>query len=106
MNRKNSKDTLWQRCSELQGLNKSFRGLRVSIPAHFLVISMDDDRIVNIEIKLAHQEHSLSALNEALTNQQAQISKLEDLCHSLAERIRLLAASGGDDDGDERPPHY
>lgn len=67
---------------------------------------MGDDRIVNIEIQLAHQEDALSALNEALTNQQAQISKLEDLCHSLAERIRTLAEDGRQDDGDERPPHY
>lgn len=67
---------------------------------------MDDDRIVNIEIQLAHQEDALSSLNEALTNQQARISKLEDLCHSLAERIRALAEDGGQDDGEELPPHY
>jgi len=67
---------------------------------------VDEDRIVNIETQLAHQEHTLSALNEALTDQQAQISKLEALCRKLAERIRALAEGERADDDDDRPPHY
>lgn len=67
---------------------------------------VDDDRIVNIEVKLAHQEDALSALNAALTDQQAQITKLEALCRSLADRLRDLAEAGTEDKGDERPPHY
>ena len=72
-----------------------------------MVIPVDDDRIVDIEIKLAHQEHTLSALNEALTKQQEQISRLEALCRSLAERIRALSEPDPEnDESDERPPHY
>ena len=69
--------------------------------------SVDDEKVIDIETKLAHQEHLLSALNNALSNQQSQISALEQLCQSLVERIRALSeAGGGNDDNDERPPHF
>ena len=69
--------------------------------------SVDDQKVIDIETKLAHQEHLLSALNDALSNQQSQISALEQLCQSLVERIRALSeAGGGNGDNDERPPHY
>ena len=69
--------------------------------------SVDDEKIIDIETKLAHQEHLLSALDDALSNQQVQIGKLEHLCQSLVERIRALSEAGGEDtNDDEPPPHY
>ncbi len=69
--------------------------------------SVDDEKIIDIETKLAHQEDLLLALNDALSNQQAQIAALELLCQSLVERIRALSeAGGGNGQDDERPPHY
>ena len=69
--------------------------------------SVDDEKIIDIETKLAHQEHLLSALNDALSSQQAQIAELEHLCQSLVERIRALSEAGGEAiNDDERPPHY
>jgi SlyX protein len=66
-----------------------------------------EQRLIDIESKLAHQEHLLSCLDEALTRQQAQLTRLEELCRSLLEQIRSLSeqpsAGAG---GDERPPHY
>jgi SlyX protein len=71
------------------------------------VTLVDDEKVIDIETKLAHQEHLLSALDNALSNQQSQISALEHLCQSLVERIRVLSeAGGGNGDDDERPPHY
>ena len=68
---------------------------------------VDDEKIIDIETKLAHQEHLLSALNEALTNQQAQIAELELLCRSLVERIRVMSDAGRETGIDEKPPpHY
>ena len=66
---------------------------------------MDEDRLIDIETKLAHQEQLLSELNDALTNQQAQISQLESLCQSLIDRLKSLV-DGADQATDERPPHY
>jgi SlyX protein len=68
---------------------------------------LDENRVIEIETKLAHQEHLLSELNEALTDQQAQISGLERLCQSLTERVKsLLDSSPADQPTGERPPHY
>ncbi len=68
---------------------------------------MDEDRLIDIESKVAHQEQLLSELNEALTDQQAQISRLESLCQSLIDRFQSLADNvGADQSSDERPPHY
>jgi len=68
---------------------------------------MDEDRLIDIETKMAHQEQLLSELNEALTDQQAQLSRLETLCQSLIDRFKSLADNAGvDETGDERPPHY
>ena len=68
---------------------------------------MDEERLIDLETKLAHQEHLLNELDDALTNQQAQISQLELLCKSLVDRIKALpdGDSGGGTE-DERPPHY
>ncbi len=66
---------------------------------------MDDSKLIDIETKLAHQEHLLAELNDAMTSQQAQISALEGLCKSLIERVRGLSESGSGAD-DEKPPHY
>ncbi len=68
---------------------------------------MDEQRIIEIETKLAHQEQLLMELDDALTTQQSTIMTLERMCASMAERMQSL---GGDESaspaGDERPPHY
>ena len=68
---------------------------------------MDEQRIIEIETKLAHQEQMLMELDNALTTQQSTIITLERMCASMAERLQSL---GGDETaappGDERPPHY
>ena len=68
---------------------------------------MSDDRLIEIESKLAHQEQLLTELNEVITEQQARIMQLEELSTSLIERVRSIGESTSDDGPkDERPPHY
>ncbi len=68
---------------------------------------MDEDRLIDIETKMAHQEQLLTELNEVLTDQQAQISRLEALSQSLTDRLNsLVDNAGGGQLTDERPPHY
>jgi SlyX protein len=63
--------------------------------------------MIEIETKLAHQEDMLAELNTAVTNQQSQITLLEDLCETLVGRVRSLSDAAPDiDPADERPPHY
>lgn len=68
---------------------------------------VDDKRMIEIETKLAHQEHLLGELNTVLTSQQSQLTRLEDLCESLIGRIRSMSDSEvASDSAAERPPHY
>ncbi|ANO52010.1 SlyX family protein [Woeseia oceani] len=69
---------------------------------------MDEQRIIEIETKLAYQEVMLGELNQVLTDQQSQLTRLERLSARLIERLQSMAANGegADDGGDERPPHY
>ena len=67
---------------------------------------MDDD-IIDLQTKLAHQEHTIAALNDALTGQQEQIARLESLVGALKDRVQALSdAAPAAGAGDEPPPHY
>ena len=68
---------------------------------------MTEQRFVDLETKLAHQEHLLLELNEIITKQQENIMRLEKLCDSIIERVRSLSeAAPADTNADEKPPHY
>lgn len=68
---------------------------------------MSNDRLIDIESKLAHQDQLLLELNEVVTEQQARIMQLEQLSKSLIDRVRVLGDATPDSAPlDERPPHY
>jgi len=68
---------------------------------------MSEDRLIDIETKLAHQDQLLFELNAVVTEQQARIMQLEQMGTSLLARIREIGAAQPDDGPqDERPPHY
>lgn len=68
---------------------------------------MSDERFIDLETRLAHQDQLLHELNNVVTDQQAKIMQLEALCQSLIDRVK--AVGEGPTEGDpaaERPPHY
>ena len=68
---------------------------------------MSDERLVEIEMKLAHQDQALIELNDVLTKQQETIMTLERLFASIAERMAELDDAAAETaGGNERPPHY
>ena len=67
---------------------------------------MSEDRLVDIEVKLAHQEQLLIDLDQVVTDQQAKIMRLEELCNELIERVRAAGDGATDAPHDDRPPHY
>ena len=67
---------------------------------------MNKQDLVDIEIKLAHQEQLLTDLDQVVTDQQARIMQLEELVTTLIERIRAIGEGGSEAPQDERPPHY
>ena len=60
-----------------------------------------DNRLIEIETKLAYTEDLVQKLNEVVTDQQARLMQLEALCASLVERLQAL----GDDNAIDQTPH-
>jgi len=68
---------------------------------------MSEERLVDIETKLAHQDHLMVELNDVITNQQERIMRLEELCSSLVDRVRSIGDSmPGEASQEDPPPHY
>jgi len=68
---------------------------------------MSEERFIDLESRLAHQDQMLHELNEAVTAQQANLMRLEELCRSLVNRVKSLGEGmAAGDPTDERPPHY
>lgn len=65
----------------------------------------NEDRFVDIEIKLAHQEDMVEELNQVVYQQSRRIDQLEAIVSQLAEHIRNNAQSGANP-VNEPPPHY
>lgn len=65
----------------------------------------DEDRFIDIEIKLAHQENLVESLNQTIYEQGRRIDQLEAMVTKLAEHIRTLREAG-QGPVNEKPPHY
>lgn len=66
-----------------------------------------EDRIIELETRLAHQDQLLGELNDVLTDQQSRLMQLERLNRELIDRLNSLASDmPAEAGGDERPPHY
>ena len=64
-----------------------------------------EERFVDIEIKLAHQEDLVETLNRTVYEQGRRIDQLEAMVAKLAEHLRNLQEAG-QQPLNERPPHY
>lgn len=70
---------------------------------------MNEERIIELEIKLAYQEDLLQDLNTVMGQQQEQILQLQEMCKLLNEKIASLSQavpSAGGGSAHEIPPHY
>ncbi len=68
---------------------------------------MSEERFIDLESRLAHQDQLLRELNDVVTDQQAKIMRLEELCRSLIDRVKAVGDGPQEGDpGNERPPHY
>ncbi|WMW80441.1 SlyX family protein [Undibacterium cyanobacteriorum] len=67
-----------------------------------------EERLIDLEIRLARQDDLLDTLNTQMYQQQKKIDELEKLCSALAGRLKevALAATQRQMPIDERPPHY
>jgi len=68
---------------------------------------MSEERLVDIESRIAFQEDTIQELNKTVYQQQKQIQRLEAICESLVEHIRELRDTAPQGNvAQERPPHY
>ncbi len=66
-----------------------------------------DERLIEIETKVAYQEHTIAELNDVIYRQQQQIDQLERLCKALTDRVQDMAETATTEKvGHEKPPHY
>lgn len=65
-----------------------------------------ENRLVDIEIKIARQEDLVDALNHVVYEQQKKIDRLEAMISALARHVKESGNSDGLDAGNEKPPHY
>lgn len=68
---------------------------------------MDETRLIDLEIRLTHQEATLQALNDVVADQHAVIAQLRKEIEALKTRLRELAPSNIAAPWEETPPpHY
>ncbi len=68
---------------------------------------MNEDRLVDIESKIAFHEKTIKELNDVVCEQQNQIDKLNATCRQLVDQIKKMSGiSSGGDMIDDKPPHY
>jgi len=69
--------------------------------------TMEEERIIDIESKLAYQEYTLKGLNEVILEQQKQIDDLMIQINNLNNRVKELTDNTSFTAiRDEKPPHY
>lgn len=69
---------------------------------------MNEERLVEIETKIAFQEKTIKDLNDVLYEQQQKIERLGTICNDLVKRVKELSdfTQGSDAPANEKPPHY
>lgn len=68
---------------------------------------MDDERIVELETKIAYQENSIEGLQKSLFEYHSLIEKLEKNLKTLTEKVeRLTDSQEGAPLPHQKPPHY
>ncbi len=68
---------------------------------------MEEERFIELEVKLAYQEDTLKALDNVVCRQQDSIDRLEQTCSYLMQRLREVTQNAPLEELDqEKPPHY
>ena len=68
---------------------------------------MSDDRLMEIETKLAFQEHTVEELNGVVIDQQEEIQQLKNTVQYILDKMELLVDTHMERaPANERPPHY
>jgi SlyX protein len=66
---------------------------------------MPEDRIVELEIKVAHQDMAIEELNQTIIQQQSEIANLQRYLELIRYKIENIQASPKEV-SESPPPHY
>jgi len=68
---------------------------------------VSENRLEQIEIKLAYQEDATRELSDVVYRQQQLIDQLQAFCRQLEQRVNSASEpASADSAADEKPPHY
>ena len=67
---------------------------------------MKDETLIDLESRIAFQEHNLQQINDLVATQQKQLYDLEEFCKLLLNKINAMPAPTNSNVGEEKPPHY
>ena len=68
---------------------------------------MDEQRLTEIETRVAFQDDAIQSLSDRVYAQQQEIDRLNAWCQRLVERLEAVASPNAADPASEPPPpHY
>jgi SlyX protein len=65
-----------------------------------------NERVVELESRLAFQEQTLGELNQVIVDQQVELDRLTRKVLQLQQSMQVMQDSAEQDQGHEPPPHY
>lgn len=65
-----------------------------------------EDRVTELETRLAFQDDTIHALNDVVVEQQRQLERLGAQMGQLIARYRELSGQYGEEGDEAPPPHY
>lgn len=65
-----------------------------------------DQRLIDLETRIAFQEDSIQALSDEIYRQQKELDRLQQLCSIMLQRLQDVSTGGPTGPVDEKPPHY
>ncbi|MDX8411243.1 MAG: SlyX family protein [Mariprofundaceae bacterium] len=66
-----------------------------------------DERIIELETKMAYQDHTIHELSDVIAGQQKQIDALEAKMERVLEHLKAITASDiARPEEEAPPPHY
>ncbi|HVL75815.1 MAG TPA: SlyX family protein [Noviherbaspirillum sp.] len=69
-------------------------------------MSTSEERLVDLEIRIARQDDLLDVLNQTVYRQQKKIDELEALCTALARHVKDMRDAAAAAPANDKPPHY
>lgn len=67
---------------------------------------MSDEKIIDIEIRMAYQDDIIQDLSDVVYKQQKQIDQLEKMMELMLGKLQDLSQNPTTKHLDEKPPHY